>query len=120
MITFSSMHHPLFFAGTAIDPITGMVMFLMIVLLLHSLIALFLAVVGRLFVQKPKRNKVSKVIFGTHMVIGIIYLWPIVMQPVFQNRFIEDNLLMLVIGYGLLSVLIAFITIIVFRTQNKQ
>ncbi len=120
MITFSCMHHPLFFAGTAIDPITGMVMIFAIVLLLHSLIALILAVVARLFVQKLKRNKVSKVIFGTHLVVGTIYLFPIVMEPLFRNKFIRDNELILVIGYGLLSVLIVFITIIVFRTKNEK
>ena len=120
MIPFSCMHHPLFFAGTAIDPNTGMAMFFIIVLLLHSLIAIVLAVAGRIFVQKLKRNKVSKVIFGTHLVVGIIYLVPIVMQPIWWNKFIEDNLLILVIGYGLLSVLIAFITILVFRTKNEK
>ena len=114
------MHHPLFFAGTAVDPIAGMMIIVAIALFLHSLIALILAVAGRLFVQKLKRNKVSKVIFGTHLVVGTIYLFPIVMEPIFRNKFISDNELILVIGYGLLSVLIVFITSIVFRTKNQK
>lgn len=113
------MHKSLFFAGTAIDPLVGMVMLFTIAYTLHFLIAIVFALLSRLFVEKLIRKKVSKIVFTAHLVLGGLYIWPILIAPVSRNKFVLENLLALVIGYGLFSILIALTTIVIFRRRNK-